>query len=420
MKRVALFTTFAEAQSGYSLIAVAETQIKMLLDHGYEPGVLVQDNFQYPDAPSIWRPETIDIREVLPTFQLTEGVAENFEERVREIYIILRENLADFDVCITQDIILQTFFKEYNVAMRQYARERPDLLFLHWIHSRPSVGDQDSYPDNCRFTPPPGYIIYPNDSDKALVVGAYGLAGREWKVKVSRAGHTIDPLAIWPYDNLTKDLISKFDLCHSDISVVYPARLDRGKQPEKIIRLLAGVKKLGYVPRLLIVDWQSMGKRFQTYIDELLKLAKQLDLEKEVAFTSRLDDRCSQGVPRQIVMELMDLTNVYMHPSRAETYSFVVHEAMLKGCLCVLNHDLSMMRELYGDSAIYMDFGSDRVNRTYKPDEQMFWNDEAKRLIAELAQNRTLMARQKARKEWSPQALWREMEPLLYLVPVGE
>jgi len=420
VKKVAILTTFFEVESGYSLVAVTETQIKMLLDHGYEPCILVQDKFEYPKMSSMWRPETIDIKAVLPTFQLTQAISDDFEVRVDKILTALQENLNDFNVCITQDIILQTFFKEYNIAMRRYAKERPDLLWLHWIHSCPSAGNQDTYPDNCRFTPPPGYIIYPNDSDKALVVGAYGLAGREWKVKVSRSGHAIDPLAIWPYDKLTRDLIDKFDLHQGDISAVYPVRLDRGKQPEKIIRLMAGVKKLGYSPRLLVVDWQSMGKRFQTYIDELLGLAKQLDLEKEVAFTSRLDDRCSQGVPRRVVIELMDLANVYIHPSRAETYSFVIHEAMLRGCLCVLNYDLPVMRELYGDNAIYCDFSSDRVNREYQPDEQAFWNDEAKRLVAELQQNRSLMARQVARKNWTPQVLWKSFEPLLYLVPVGE
>jgi len=416
VKKVAFLTTFFEVESGYSLVAVTETQIRMLLDHGYEPVVLVQEDFK---PHGMWAPEMLDVRPVIPRLKLTQGVAKDFEERVNRIQEALEENLEGVDVCITQDIILQAFYKEHNVAMRRYAR-RHELLWLHWIHSCPSAGDQGKYPGNCRFTPPPGYIVYPNSSDKSLVVGAYGLGGQEWRVKVSRAGHSIDPMLLWPYDELTRDLVSKFALHQGDVSVVYPARLDRGKQPEKIIRLLAGVKKLGYTPRLLVIDWQSMGKRFQKYIDELLELARELGLEGEVAFTSRLDDRCSQGVPRRIVVELMDLSNVYVHPSRVETYSFVVHEAMLRGCLCVLNHDLPMMRELYGDAAIYMDFSSDRMSRKYQPDEQSFWDDEAKRLMAELGQNRALAARQKARKEWTPQALWKQFEPLLFLIPVGE
>jgi len=418
MKKVGLLTTFYETESGYSLVAVAETQLRMLLDNGYEPVVLVQENFQYPDPPSLWRRESLDIRPVIPFMHLDDGVSDNFDERMASVKTALEEGLADVDVCITHDIILQTFYKEHNVAMREYAKQRPDLLWLHWIHSCPTPGVAD-YPENCRYTPPPGYIVYPNASDLPRVCQTYGLQGIEWKATANRSAHAIDPLSVWPYDKLTKDIATKTDLLGGEIVAVYPVRLDRGKQPEKIIRLMAGVQQHDYEPRLLIIDWQSQGKRFQQYINELGVLAHELELLGKVNFTSRTDDRCSQGVPRRVVMELMDLSNIYVHPSRIETYSLTVHEAMLRGCLCILNHDLPMMRELWGNKAIYMDFESDRVSRDYSPSEQAFWNDEAARLLAELSQNRAVLAKTQARRAWSPVAMWKEFVPLLYLPPVG-
>ena len=418
MKKVALFTTFFEVESGYSLVSVAETQLRMLLDNGYEPVVLVQENFQEPDPPSLWRKETLDIRPVVPFMHLDDGVSDHFEERVATIKDALAEALADVDVCITHDIILQQFYKEHNVAMRQYAESRPGLLWLHWIHSCPTPGEAD-YPESCRYTPPPGYIIYPNAGDLSRVCQTYQLHGQEWRAIANRSAHAIDPLSVWPYDKLTKDIVTKTDLLGGEVVAVYPVRLDRGKQPEKIIRLMAGVKHLDYEPRLLIVDWQSQGDRFQKYINELGALAYELGLLGKVHFTSRTDDRCSQGVPRRVVMELMDLSNVYVHPSRIETYSLTVHEAMLRGCLCVLNHDLPVMRELWGSNAIYMDFESDRTNRTYEPSEQAFWNDEAVRLLAELHQNRAVRAKVMARRAWSPAAMWKLFVPLLHLPPVG-
>jgi len=418
VKRVALFTTFFESTSGFSLIGVATTQLQMLLNNGYDPVVLVQENFTEPPD-GIWRKEILDLRPVVPFMHLTGGVAEDFEDRVQKIQKALEENLADVDVCITHDIILLDTYKEHNVAMRRYAETRPDLLWLHWIHSCPSTGSTTAYPDNCRHTPPPGYIIYPNSSDLGVVCRAYEMHGQEWRAVSNRSAHSIDPLAIWPYDELTKDLALKSGLTEGDISCVYPVRLDRGKQPEKIIRLLAGARRQGYDPRLLVIDWQSAGERFQKYIDELIVLANSLHLQGKVNFTSRLDDRCSQGIPRKVVIELMDLSNVYIHPSKVETYSLTVHEAMLRGCLCVLNHDLPVMRELWGDNAIYFDFSSDRIDREYQPTEQAFWNDEALRLIAELNQNRAVLAKTTARKEWSPQAMWKEFAPLLFKQPVG-
>jgi hypothetical protein len=414
MKNVATLTTFYEAESGYSLIRVAETQIRMLLDHGYDPIVLVREDFKTPDDPAtLWRRETIDLRPILPALELTNEITGDFENRVASILDSLTEGLRNVDACITHDVILQEYYQAHNIAVRRYAEKHPELLWLHWIHSCPLPGGSESYPRNCRYTSPPGYIVYPNDTDRAFPIRTYKLNGQEYRVKHCRSAHAIDPLSVWNYDELTRSLATKADLLSGEITAIYPVRLDRGKQPEKIIRLLAGVQKAGYETRLLIVDWQSQGDHFQKYMDELMHLARSYDVA--LHFTSRLDDKCAQGVPPRVVLELMDLSNVYIHPSAVETYSLVVHEAITRGKLVILNHDFPAMRELYGDAAIYMDFGSDRVERTYHPNEQAFWNDEALRLIAEFKQNRALVAQTKARREWTPQALWREFESLLYL-----
>lgn len=391
MKKIAIFTTFFEADSGYSLIAVVETQIRMLLNNNYEPMVLVRDNFK--SHKQLWQPQTIDIRPVLPPL----------DTPAEQIVLLLQEHLKEVAVCITHDIVLLDSYREYEKAIKKLGRD--DLLWLHYLHSCPS-GHRET---------PPGYLVYPNATDKPRVCQVYGLSGQEWRVVPNRASHAIDPLLAWNYDPLTRAIISRFNLLDAEISAVYPARLDRGKQPEKVIRLMAGVKKAGYSAKLLVVDWQSSGTHFQRYIDELMALAGHLGVE--VAFTSRLDDRCSQGVPRHVVTELMDLSTIYVHPSRVETYSLVAHEAMLRGKLVCLNYDFPPMIELFGESAIYFDFGSDRFQRTYSPDEQTFWNDEAKRLIAELKQNRAILAQMKARREWAPQNLFKEFEPLLYLKP---
>lgn len=388
MKKVALLTTFYETASGYSLITVAETQIKMLLGHGYEPVVLVDKRFKSDN--SLWQPYTIDVRPVVPD---EAGI---------------RTTLAGVDVCLTHDIFMLAEYRPIADIVCKIARDNPHLLWLNWLHSCPSSQRET----------PPGYIIYPNLYDRGRVAGVYGLQGQEGRVKVNRASHGLDPLDVWAYSPLTKSLLQKFDLLGGDVGVVYPIRLDRGKQPEKIIRLLAGVQAAGYEPRLLVCDWQSAGAGFQRYIDELGALADSLGLSGKIAFTSRLDDRCSQGAPHQVVMELLDLSNVYIHPSRVETYSLVIHEALLRGLLVVANYDFPAMAELWGDSVIYMDFGSDRAERTYRPSEQDFWDDEARRLMAELRQNRALWARTRARREWAPEAQWRDLEQLFYLEPV--
>lgn len=392
MKKVAILTTFFEDASGYSLIAVVETQIRMLQAHGYEPVMLVDERFKATKP--LWQRTMTDVRPVIPA-------------QLRGVDRVLSEHLTGVDVCITHDAFLLSDYRPIAEAIQGH--KNPHLLWLHWLHSCPTPGQ---YRDD---TPPPGYLIYPNASDKARVVQTYKLAGQEYRVIPCRAAHAIDPLLTWNYDPLTRSLMGKFNLLDAEISAVYPARLDRGKNVEKILYLLAGVQKVGYSAKLLVIDWQSAGAHFQKYIDELLVLAKELGLD--VAFTSRLDDRCNQGVPPHVVTELMDLSTIYIHPSRVETYSLVTHQAILRGKLACLNFDFPATRELFGECGIYFDFGSDRIERVYQPDERTFWNDEAHRLIAELRQNRALMAQIKARREWNPNAMWRKFEPLLYLEP---
>lgn len=432
-KKVAVFTTFFDVNSGYSVVHVAETQLNMLTAHGYTPRVLVQGqyvqdeegkecqpaSFRGAEPPSPFNRQTVDLIEDMPVFQLGTGTPDDFERKVQAVENALVRTLPDYNVCLTHDIILLPIYLAHNVAMRRYAKTRPDLLWLHFIHSCPTPVGGMQYPEDARYTPPPGYIVYPNATDAGMVCSTYGLAGQEWRMVSNRASHAIDPLALLDYHPLTVELARKADLLNGEVAVIYPARLDKGKQPEKIIRLMAGIAEAGYKPRLLVVDWQSAGERFQQYINQLKSLAGSLGIGPYVNFTSRLDDRCSQGVPRRVVQELMRLSNVYIHPSRVETYSLVVHEAALAGNLVVLNHDFPVMRELFGEQALYMDFGSDRAERTYQPNEQAFWNDEAKRLIAELVRNRSLMLRNKAQREWTPDAQWKTFEPLLYMQAVG-
>lgn len=388
-KKIAIFTTFYEVDSGFSLISVVENQIQMLLDNGYDPIVLVQEDFQKTKN-QLWQESNIDIRPIVP----------RLDSHYKAFVNML--NKLEVDVVITHDLILHLHtYKAHDRAIREYAKKNPDILWLHYIHSRPTQN----------YETPPGWVVFPNWTDKPQVVKCYSTD----RVVSNRASHSIDPLKIWSYDQLAIDLVKKSNLLSGDITAIYPRGGDPGKQTDKVIRLMAGVKNAGYNPKLLIVDWQSQGDKFQKYMDKMEILAEELELSENVYFTSRLDDRCSQGIPRKNVIELLDLTNVYIHSSEAETYGLVPHEAMLRGNLVCLNWDWEVMRELFGDNAIYFDFGSATINRAYQPDEQTFWNDEARRLINEFNKNKALVAQTVARKEWTPQAMWREFEELFYL-----
>src|SRR4030065_883816 len=71
---------------------------------------------------------------------------------------------------------------------------------------------------------------------------------------------------------------------------------------------------------------------------------------------SELDGRCQFGTPRRTVLQLLQLADLFILPSTSETYSLVVHEAMLAGSLVVLNEDLQPMTELFDGFARYLPF----------------------------------------------------------------
>ena len=435
MKTVAWFLTYYEVESGFSLVSVTETQLRMAMQCGYMPRVLVQEGmpfekeqdgksvtvvqpFREAPLPSVWNQSSLDLRPVVPALHLSRGVHPEFDERVEQYYQVMVENLVDVDVILTHDLVLQPDYKEANIAMRRFAQQYPDKLWLHWIHSRPAEMPSQSFPDCCRFMMPPGYIVYPNTAEVGEVSRTYSMGGQEHRIIVNRTSHSIDPLLLWRYDELTLHLARKSGLHLADVGMVYPCRTEPDKQIPKLIYLAAGVKRARYRPCLLVIDWQSTGKRFLAHKDYCKQLASKLHVEDCVFFASELDNRAYQGVPRDVVFELMSLSNVYSHPSKSETYSLTTHEGMLQRNLLALNHDLPQMYELFGNHAMYFDFGSWHNQRSYRPSEARFWEDEAKRLIADLQhKNRSLWAATQARAHWSPEAMAPEFEALFYLDP---
>lgn len=419
---VVIITTFYEHTSGYSLIRVVETQIAMLLHLGIMPIVLVREDFQECLDAGVWSENMIDLRKCMPPFTLTNEIGDDFDERVEQVYQVFAEQLIDADVVIAHDLIFQDYYTAHCVAIHQYASSRDDITWLHWIHSVPvdfATGDM-RYPLAYRYLPPPGYIVYPNRANVSQVYRRYTLPANSDKVIVDRSSHSIDPLILRNYSPITKDLVRKVNFLCGDVNVVFPSRLSPSKQPDKVIRLLAGVTELGFDARMLILDWQSTGEAFNSYREELLELIDSYDLSGNVFFASMLNSDCSAGAPPEVAIELLDFANVGVFPSMVETYSLVVHEALLAGLAVVLNDSLEIMHELFGDTGMYIEFGSYWKKKEYDNGVQRYYNKMAKRLI-KLLQGRHRAAWNKCQvtKMWNPYALSDNFNDLLHLQPRG-
>ena len=186
---------------------------------------------------------------------------------------------------------------------------------------------------------------------------------------------------------------------------------------------MAQLKKLNYTVRVVVVDFHSTGGDKVTYREELKKIGIDWGLNDfDLTFTSEFHESWKTSVPRKVVHDLFELSNVFIMPSKSETYSLITQEAALCGNILMLNHDFAPFRDIYGKDAIYKQFSSNigfdgldgDINTTYG-DEKGYYHDCAMRLKYELENNMVLAMQKKLRKERNPLATFKnEIEPLLY------
>src|SRR5260221_1776603 len=136
MKRVAIFTQFSSYSEAYSLNRVVMNQIRMLVDNGYKPVVIVGQYF----APVLdYADPHVTIKRIpdVPVFNEIKNDP-TFEKDVLAIEKSLTKALEGIDVVLTHDIIYQPACIKHLVAAKRIAKSRPELRWLHWIHSATS------------------------------------------------------------------------------------------------------------------------------------------------------------------------------------------------------------------------------------------------------------------------------------------
>lgn len=426
MKKIAVITTFVDLLEAFSLCSVVESQLKLLLGHSYQTTFVACEGFRGNGV--FEDPALHHLR--LPNFQLaSDSEALNqpaeFAARVKDIKSKLRPLLVEIDVAITHDIIYLQQHLAYNQACRELADEYPHIFWLHWIHSAPephrSFSDDD--PRSGRFKRfPRGVLIYPNAYDVVRVSQQYAVGPEEVRV----IPHALDYSKTFNFHQLSNALIERYNLYSPDIFAIYPIRMDRGKQPEKLVRLFSEMKRAGKTVRLLIVNFHSTGEHFIEYRNDIIREAADLGLtDEQVIFTNRIESlpgvaepelqKYRVEFPHKVVMDLFHLSNIYVHPSASETYSLVCQEAAVCGNLLFLNDDFPPMRELYGSAANYVKFSSTLFTTTHSPSESAYYADVARKIFHHLEVDQAVKQKTRIRQTRNLRAVFRNhLEPLFY------
>src|SRR3990167_9473824 len=356
--KVAIATTFNSYDNAYSLINVVADQIRMLRFAGYSPVVLVQEGFVPEDVF-----KDVELR-FLPAVHVYNEVKidETFEADQESLYQAMKKHLEDVRVIITHDWIYQPDALKHQVAARRIAKEDPTKRWLHWIHSATTPfilstqrGGGNKFMDMIKEDWPHSFICFPNSYSVPRVATHYGLPPERVKV----VHHPTDIPSYFGFDETETRLWREKKLWLAYAIAVAPARLDRGKQIEWVIKIMAGLKMDGQQVRVIVVDFHSTGGDKVNYREELKQVAIDWGLNPmEVTFTSEFDQVWQTRVPRKTVSNLFAISNVVILPSRSETYSLVAQEAGLRGNLLVLNNDFPPFRDIYGPTALYHPFSS--------------------------------------------------------------
>jgi len=264
-------------------------------------------------------------------------------------------------------------------------------------------------------------LIYPNMTDALHCAEQF--KGNLDDVRVIH--HIKDIRVFGNLSDLTKRMCGKFDLLDADIMQTYPMGSDRFKAKglHHVIKIFEHFKKMGKVVRLVICNqWGNVV----SYRQQCLAIQKKSSLdEKELVFVSQFDQytdpktnelrgKWELGVPARVVRELQMLSNLFIFPTREESFGLVLPEAaVMGGSLLVLNKSLDMMKEVSGLNALFWPFGS--FDNTHKMEDPNFYYGEiAKVIVGKMNLELGIRAKTFMKKTYNADAIYlNEIEPLL-------
>ena len=410
--KVAILTMFSGLSTTYSLVNVVADQIKMLLEAQVEVKVLVCESCPDEERWGIFRDPRLEWVKVTNTCRgkpivwhdysaPTGTVHESFEEETEEIARDYVRHLRDVDACIMHDILYQGWHLVHNVAIRKAQESLPQVKFLSFTHSLPvNRPKQTQWPFSARFTPMPNtWFVYPSRS------GIEALA-RQYDVPQGRCAVVYNSLPLLEVlSEDTRRVAEHIDLLNAEILAVCPGRLTPGKRFEKAAALAGAIqRKTERTVKVVFCDFPSANIPSGVYKDMIRMEGRKFGLEEgDVAFTSDLG--YEQGFPRQGVLELFGLSNLFICPSYSESFGLTVLEAASRGNFLVLNEAVPALKEL-GESlgAYFMrwdarNFGYDTHER-YVPSEQAYYEEHGEIIVNLMREDRSLWAKTRSRTQY--------------------
>lgn len=424
--KVAILTMFSGLSTTYSLVNVVADQIKMLLDAQVKVKVLVCETCPDEERWGIFQDPRLEWVKITNTCHgnpivwhdysaPTGTVHESFYQEAEEIARDYVRHLQDVDACILHDILYQGWHLVHNVAIRQAQKSLPKVKFLAFTHSLPANRPKKlEEPFSARFTPMPNTcFVYPSRSGIEALARQYDVPQGSCAVVYN----SLPLLEVLSQD--TRRVADSIDLLNTEILAVCPGRLTPGKRFEKAAALAGAIqRKTEQSAKVIFCDFPCADIPSEVYKNMIRMEGKKFGLEEgDMVFTSDLG--YEQGFPRQGVLELFGLSNLFICPSYSESFGLTVLEAASRGNFLVLNEAVPALKEL-GESlgAYFMrwdgrNFGYDTHER-YVPSEQAYYEEHGGIIVNLMREDRSLRAKTRVRTQYHGAWICRnQLMPLL-------
>jgi glycosyltransferase involved in cell wall biosynthesis len=416
--KIAILTNFMDLSSGYSLTGIVTDQYRLLKKYGHDVRLVVNERWREDKNPDYEVFKGLKFMHLKDYYQ--DVLDEVHSKDLPATIELMKQALTwpdgtQADFACSHDLVFQGWFLPYLHAIRAVNPEFPNLKWLHWIHSVPTgrrpywkvIGKNHK-------------LIYPNMTDALRCAEEF--RGQIDDVRVIH--HIKDPRVFGNFSDLTNRMIDEWDLLSADIMQTYPMSSDRfsAKGLQHVIKIFENFKNMGKEVRLVIANqWGNVDK----YREQCRSIQKNSTLTgNELCFTSQFDmyedaktkqqrGKWELGVPARVVQELQAISNLFIFPTREESFGLVLPEAALQGQLLVLNDSLSMMKEVSGLNALYFSFGSFHINHNIENPDQ-YYRDIALVIIGKMDRELGIRAKTFMKKMYNADHIYKaEVEPLL-------